>query len=119
MTPNQYTKEVKTGGEIESKYLAMGSYKVKSIKKEGSELTKKYYIYYPEEVKETNKNYPVVVILNGTGVLPKKYKALFKHLASWGFVVIGNGEDNPKGDNKTEEGRQINRRTDVFFKVVK
>ena len=35
------------------------------------------------------------------------------------FVVIGNGEDNPKGDNKTEEGRQINRRTDVFFKVVK
>lgn len=35
------------------------------------------------------------------------------------FVIIGNGEDNPKGDNNTEEGRQINRRTDVFFKVVK
>lgn len=35
------------------------------------------------------------------------------------FVIIGNGEDNPKGDNATEEGRQMNRRTDVFFKVVK
>lgn len=35
------------------------------------------------------------------------------------FVVIGNGEDKPKGDNKTEKGKQQNRRTDVFFKVVK
>lgn len=35
------------------------------------------------------------------------------------FVVIGNGEDNPEGDNNTPEGQQMNRRTDIFFKVVK
>lgn len=103
MTPNNYTKEVKTGGEIESKYLAMGSYKVKSIKKDGSELTKKYYIYFPEELQETNKKYPVVVILNGTGVLPKKYKALFKHLASWGFVVIGNDDGSTGFGTSSDE----------------
>lgn len=102
MTPNNYTKEVKTGGDIENKYLAMGDYKVKNIKKEGSEITKKYYIYYPEELKNSDKKYPVVVILNGTGVLPKKYKALFKHLASWGFVVIGN-DDGSTGFGKSAD----------------
>ena len=102
MTPNNYTKEVKTGGDIETKYLTMGDYKVKNIKKKGSEITKKYYIYYPRELKNSNKKYPVVVILNGTGVLPKKYKALFKHLASWGFVVIGN-DDGSTGFGKSAD----------------
>lgn len=102
MTPNNYTKEVKTGGDIETKYLAIGDYKVKKIKKEGSEITKKYYIYYPEELKNRDEKYPVVVILNGTGVLPKKYKALFKHLASWGFVVIGN-DDGSTGFGKSAD----------------
>ena len=80
----------------------MGNYKVKNIKRDGSEITKKYYIYYPEELKNNNKKYPVVVILNGTGVLPKKYKALFKHLASWGFVVIGN-DDASTGFGKSAD----------------
>lgn len=102
MTPNNYTKEVKTGGDIETKYLSMGDYKVKNIKKDGSEITKKYYIYYPKELKNNNKKYPVVVILNGTGVLPKKYKALFKHLASWGFVIIGN-DDGSTGFGKSAD----------------
>lgn len=102
MTPNNYTKEVKTGGDIEAKYLSMGDYKVKNIKRDGSEITKKYYIYYPEELKNSDQKYPVVVILNGTGVLPKKYKALFKHLASWGFVVIGN-DDGSTGFGKSAD----------------
>lgn len=33
MTPNNYTKEVKIGGDIEIKYLSMGDYKVKNVKK--------------------------------------------------------------------------------------
>ena len=37
-----------------------------------------------------SKTYPVVVMVNGTGVYASKYPALFKHLASWGFIVIGN-----------------------------
>ena len=57
MTPNNYTKEVKTGGDIEIKYLSMGDYKVRKVKKDGSELTKKYYIYYPEELSNINKKY--------------------------------------------------------------
>lgn len=35
------------------------------------------------------------------------------------FVVVGNGPNNPIADNNTAEGQDANRRTDVFFKVVK
>lgn len=100
--PNNYTKKVKTGGDIESKYLAMGKYKVKSTKNKATELTKYNYVYYPEELEVSNKKYPVVVVLNGTGILPKKYKALFEHLASWGFIVIGN-DDGSTGFGKSAD----------------
>ena len=100
--PNNYTKEVKTGGDIEAKYLAMGKYKVKSTKSKATELTKYNYVYYPEELENNNKKYPVVIVLNGTGVLPKKYKALFKHLTSWGFIVVGN-DDPSTGFGKSAD----------------
>ena len=100
--PNNYTKEVKTGGDIESKYLAMGKYKVKNTKSKSSELTKYNYVYYPEELENSQKKYPVVVVLNGTGILPKKYKALFKHLASWGFIVVGT-DDGSTGFGKSAD----------------
>ena len=29
-------------------------------------------------------------VINGTGVYASKYPALFRHLASWGFIVLGN-----------------------------
>ena len=100
--PNNYTKEVETGGDIEEKYLAMGKYKVKNTKSKATELTKYNYVYYPEELESSNKEYPVVVVLNGTGILPKKYKALFKHLASWGFIVVGN-DDGSTGFGKSAD----------------
>jgi len=99
--PKNYTKEVKTGGEIEAKYLSKGKYKVKSTKSKATELTKYNYVYYPEELENCNKKYPVVVVLNGTGILPKKYRALFEHLASWGFIVVGN-DDGSTGFGKID-----------------
>lgn len=90
--PLDYTSTVSTGGAIEAKYLSMGNYQVASIKKAGSSTTKNFYIYYPENLPE--QKYPVVVMLNGTGVLPKKYESVFQHLASWGFIVIGSDDDS-------------------------
>lgn len=100
--PKNYTKEVKTGGDIEAKYLAIGQYKVKYTKSKATELTKYNYVYYPGELESSNRKYPVVVVLNGTGVLPKKYKALFEHLASWGFIVVGN-DDGSTGFGKSAD----------------
>lgn len=91
--PKDYTETTQTGGKIEAKYLKKGEDKVKKTKAAGSELPKNYYIYYPEKLSNSAEKFPAVVILNGTGILPQKYPALFEHLASWGFIVIGN--DNP------------------------
>lgn len=90
--PKNYTRTVKTGGLIEAQYLQFGPNHVTYQKEKGTKLTKYFHIYYPQELEKTQKQYPVVVILNGTGILPKKYPALFQHLASWGFIVIGNDD---------------------------
>ena len=88
--PNNYTKTVETDGELEAKYLAMGQYEVKQTEADAPEDWGKFITYYPAELEIENKTYPVVVMVNGTGVYASKYPALFKHLASWGFIVIGN-----------------------------
>jgi OOP family OmpA-OmpF porin len=54
----------------------------------------------------------------------KRAKAVAFYLQSQGvdntrFVVVGNGQDKPVGDNNTEDGKVANRRTDVYFKTVK
>ena len=41
--------------------------------------------------------YPLVVMLNGTGVSASKDKPIFDHLASWGFIVIGNEDESAGG----------------------
>ena len=36
-------------------------------------------------------------MVNGTGVAASKYKPVFDHLASWGFIVIGNEDESAGG----------------------
>ena len=88
--PNNYTQIVKTGGELEAKYLAMGASQVEHMEVSTEEEWGNINVYYPKELTESAKSYPVVVMVNGTGVYSSKYPALFKHLASGGFIVIGN-----------------------------
>jgi len=90
--PKNYTQTVKTGGDIEARYLKNGGYAVSYFEASVLENYAKYEIWYPEEMTESDRRYPVVVISNGTGVKASKAKAMFEHLASWGFIVIGNEE---------------------------
>lgn len=90
MVPKDYTKTVETGGEIEAAYMAAGQYQVKHIETEAPGDWKKFVAYYPADLEETESTFPVVVFVNGTGVGASRYKALFQHLASWGFIVLGN-----------------------------
>lgn len=51
-------------------------------------------IYYPAELETPDKQYPVIVICNGSGTPISKYPAVPKHYASWGFIVIGTEDKN-------------------------
>ncbi|MBP5637905.1 MAG: hypothetical protein J6X55_00365 [Victivallales bacterium] len=92
LVPPDYTKKTATGGPIEARYLAMGAHGVQSLSVAADEPVRKITCFYPEELPQETRRWPVVVFVNGTGVMPEKYDALFRHLASWGFIVIGNDD---------------------------
>ncbi len=91
--PNNYTQTVKTGGEIEARYLQSGTYEVAYKEASVMQSYKKYEIWYPKDIENADTKYPVVIISNGTGVKASKYPAVMEHLASWGFVVMATEEE--------------------------
>jgi predicted dienelactone hydrolase len=50
----------------------------------------KYQIYYPQEMETLERRFPVVVVVNGINEPAYQYRHVFEHLASWGFIVVGN-----------------------------
>lgn len=100
--PNNYTKSIKTGGELEAKYLAKGTSQVEHMEVPTEEEWGDINVYYPKELTQSEESYPVVVFVNGTGVYSSKYPALFKHLASWGFIVIGNEDPSTYSGNSAD-----------------
>lgn len=88
--PKNYTSTVKTGGEIEATYIAMGQHEVKNISMAGMHSFKQFEIWYPADMTEKT---PVVIFVNGTGIKTSKYTAVLEHLASWGFITIGTEEE--------------------------
>ena len=92
--PNNYTETVKTGEDIEAKYLATGSHDVSYFESAAFMSFEKYEIYYPTDIADIEGELPVVVYVNGTGTIGSKYPALQKHMASWGFITIATEETN-------------------------
>ncbi len=73
--------------------MASGPCEVSTYEQNALQNFKKYEIYYPEELKTSDRTYPVIVICNGSGTPLSKYPAVPKQLASWGFIVIGTEEE--------------------------
>ena len=82
--------------------MAAGSYEIGYFEADYAENAdiKKIEIWYPEELETSSEQYPVVVFVNGTGVAASRYRPVFEHLASWGFIAIGNE------DPSTWEGKK-------------
>lgn len=98
MVKEGYYNDVQTSAPLEQKYTQKGNYEVSYYEQDANnEQWKKYEIWYPTEMETTNNTYPLVVMVNGTGVAASKYKPVFDHLASWGFIVVGN-EDESAGN---------------------
>lgn len=91
--PNDYQQSVETGGLLEARYLAAGSFAVSVYEEPVLQPFKKYVIYYPSELETASRRYPVIVLCNGSGTPISKYPALPAHYASWGFIVIGTEEE--------------------------
>ena len=69
------------------------------------------------------KKYPLVVMVNGTGVEYPKYEATFKHLSSWGFIVAGNDDPSTADGNSAIKTSQYmlnlnNQRGSLFFNKI-
>lgn len=85
------------GGPIEEKFTALGEYDISYVEFDANNVTyKKFEIWYPAELETSSNVYPLVVMANGTGIKASQYKEVFQHLASWGFIVIGNEDENSR-----------------------
>lgn len=54
----------------------------------------KYKIYYPKEILLAQDKHPVIIAVNGIHEPAQHYSHVFEHLASWGFIVVGNHDLN-------------------------
>ena len=100
--PSDYQTSVQTGGELEAKYMKKGAFNVKNFSSPADDDLKSHHIYYPAELENGSRKFPVIFSLNGTGIAGSKYTAVFEHLASWGFIVLGN-EDPSTGFGATTD----------------
>lgn len=92
-----YWKFASPKGAIEEKYTALGEYEVSSVQFDvGDDVCKTYSVWYPKELESGTKTYPLVLMVNGTGAKASASSAGFRHLASWGFIVVGNEDENTR-----------------------
>jgi hypothetical protein len=97
-----YQNEFEYKGKLEKQYAYNGLYSVDSLSVvSNDEAVKRFHVWFPSELKESTKKWPIVVMANGTGVLATRYIPIFEHLASWGFVVVGNQDGSSWFGNST------------------
>ena len=86
------------GGSLEAKYTGRGVYEVENITiSSDNQSIKNIRIFFPTELRENNKKYPMIMVVNGSQTPAKIYLPVFERLASWGFIVVGN--DDPQTGN--------------------
>ncbi|OOR99734.1 hypothetical protein B0187_02700 [Haemophilus paracuniculus] len=88
---DQQITSVKSQAPLEQRYTAFGSFTPFSAKFDANNDKLGYFtVYYPQ----TGGNFPLIVMANGSGTKSSSYEAVFRHLASYGFVVIGSQEES-------------------------
>lgn len=83
---------------LERKFAANGDYAVTHETHDADEpRIGQYQVWYPTALKGSSRRWPAVIVANGTGVNASRYEPIFRHMASWGFIVVGN-EDSGSWD---------------------
>lgn len=92
-----YAASYHTDAALEAKYLGMGPYPVSSEEYDAQdEIIIPYKVWYPTELETSDRIWPMVLIVNASDTNATRYEPFFEHLASWGFIVVGN-EDRMTG----------------------
>ena len=98
---DDYYKDFKSDSELEMRYSQLGNYEVSYEEhKSANKSIKKIRIWYPKDLENSSDKYPMIVVVNASGVPAFRYEPFFKRLASWGFIVVGN-EDGQTGTGET------------------
>ena len=113
-------------GKIEQRYRSLGIYEVakKTVsRKEEQYGNYTYRVWYPKRLETENRKWPMVFLLNGTTSTCDLDEPIFEHLASWGFIVVGNTDRNSGLGYSAEWGLELMDklaadRKSVFFQKI-
>lgn len=89
-----YNKKIETGGLLEKKYLNGGNEEVTKTTYRMDKPINRLTVWYPKTMLSSHKQYPMIIVVNGTGGKETKYEPQFALYASWGFIVVGNQDKN-------------------------
>ena len=94
-----YYKDFKSDAELEYKYSQKGDFDVDNYTLEEVTATGgAVNVWYPRNT--DGRKVPMIIVANPSKLPATNYKPFFERLASWGFVVVGN-EDQQSGNGKS------------------
>lgn len=100
---NAYWTMVETSGAIETQYMQLGPNQVLTYEEPADGSLRTFRVWYPADMGRDGKQYPVIISNNGTGWGAAKYTEWFRHMASWGFIVVGNEEGTSWNGDSAEQ----------------
>lgn len=96
-----YYERFQSDAPLEMKYANLGSFETSYTEfASDNESIGKVRAWYPTELENSRKTWPMIMIVNASGTPASFYEPFFPRLASWGFVVVGN-EDGQTGNGET------------------
>lgn len=96
-----YYLDFHSDAPLEQKYAGPGDCEVKNtVYKSDDKAIGNIRVWYPAELEESEKQYPMILVVNASNMAALNYKPFFNRLASWGFIVVGN-DDRQAGTGVT------------------
>lgn len=102
ITPD-FQNKVQSQFEIERHYNQKGTLAVASQTVPANSQLPNIKIWYPDELQNKNQTYPIVIFSNGSNTPYQKYEPIFEHLASYGFVVVGDDVEHAWSGKSTSQ----------------
>ncbi len=108
-----YKGEIVTKMPVETQYKRMGSEQVAKVEfNSDNQAIGKIVAVYPNSILHSDYAFPLVNIGNASNTTAYDLIDAMEHLASWGYVVIGNM------DKQTGSGSSISQTLDEFLDLV-